>query len=193
MINENFIYLGVCISLWGGFSYIRDTVRGNIQPNRVSWGLWGLGVMIAFAAEIDQGVGLQSLATFMTGFVPLLVFFASFINPKAYWKITSFDMLCGSFSLLGIVLWYVTQQANVAIVFAIFADLMAGVPTLMKSYHYPESENWVEFATSFISMSIAMLTFETWTFAYYAFPLYIVCYNLSAFVLIKFELGKHRA
>jgi len=190
MININFVYLGLLINLLGGISYIRDTIIGKIQPNRVSWGLWGLGVMIAFAAEIKQGVGVQSLATFMVGFTPLLIFFASFLNKKAYWKLTKFDALCGLLSLAGITLWLLTKNANVAILFSIFADLMAGIPTLVKSYKFPESENWIEFASSFISVSIAMLTLKQFGFAFIAFPLYIFCYDLVAFLLIKFKLGK---
>jgi len=190
MINENFVYLGAFINLLGATSYIIYTLQGKVKPNRVSWGLWGLGVMVAFAAEIKQGVGIQSLATFMVGFCPLLVFFASFVNKKAYWKITKFDILCGLLSVVGLILWYLTNNPNLAILFSIFADLMAGIPTLAKSYKYPETENFLEFASSFVSMGIAMLTFKNFGFAFLAFPIYIIFYDFSAFLLIKFKLGK---
>ncbi len=190
MINENFVILGAIINLIGGISYIRDTLAGKVQPNRVSWGLWGLGVMVAFTAELKQGVGIQSIATFMVGFVPLLIFIASFANKKAYWQLTKFDALCGVLSLFGLILWQITKNPNIAILFSIFADLMAGVPTLVKSFKFPETENWVEFMSSLISVSIAMLTLKDFSFAYLAFPLYIFFYDLTGFVLIKFKLGK---
>lgn len=190
MLNENFVILGAFINLLGGISYIKDTIQGKIQPNRVSWGLWALAVAIAFSAEVSQGVGIQSLATFMVGFTPLLIFLASFVNKKAYWKLTKFDLLCGALSIIGLILWFVTKIGNIAILFSIFADLMAGVPTLVKSYKFPETENWIEFMSSFISVSIAMLTIKSWTFAYYAFPLYIFLYDLTAVILIKFKVGK---
>lgn len=82
MLNENFVILGALINLAGGASYIRDTIRGTVRPNRVSWGLWAVAVMVAFSAEISQGVGVLSLATFITGFVPLLIFLASFAKKK---------------------------------------------------------------------------------------------------------------
>lgn len=190
MLNENFVLLGVFINLLGGISYIKDTVQGKIRPNRLSWGLWAVAVLIAFSAEISQGVGIQSLATFMVGFTPLLIFLASFVNKKAYWKISRFDLLCGVLSIVGLILWQITKIGNIAIIFSIFADLMAGIPTLTKSYKYPETENWIEFMSSFISMGIAMLTIKIWTFAYYGFPLYIFLYDLTAVLLIKFKLGK---
>lgn len=146
--------------------------------------------MVAFSAELKQGVGIQSLATFMVGFVPLLIFLTSFVNKKAYWKLTPFDMLCGLLSGLGLILWYFTKNANLAILFSIFADLTAGIPTLIKSFKFPETENWIEFMSSFISVSIALLTMKTFSFAYLAFPIYILLYDLTGFIFIKFKVGK---
>lgn len=190
MLNENFVFLGAFIYLLGGISYIKDTITGKTKPNRVTWSLWTIAVMIAFSAEINQGVGIRAIATFMVGFVPFLIFLASFVNKKSYWKLTKFDLLCGAFSIIGLILWYVTKIGNIAIAFSIFADFMAGIPTLMKSYKFPETENWIEFTSSAINVAIAMLTFQTWTFAYYAFPLYIFLFDITAILFIKFKIGK---
>ncbi len=98
MLHPNFIFVGVGLQFLGGLSYLLDTIKGKIQPNKVSWFLWSLAPLIAFVAEVKQGVGIQSLATFIVGFVPLLVFFASFVNKKAKWQIGKFDILCGILS-----------------------------------------------------------------------------------------------
>jgi hypothetical protein len=190
MLNPNFAIVGALINLVGSASYISDTLRGKVKPNRVTWGLWAVSSFIAFAAEVKQGVGIQSIMTFMVGFSPLLIFIASFWNKKAYWKLGKFDLACGSFSVLALVLWYVTKVGNVAIIFSILADLSAGLPTLIKSYKFPETENYIEFATSFTSAILTLLTFNDWSFKNYGFPLYIFAYDLIAFSLIKFKLGK---
>jgi hypothetical protein len=190
MLNPNFVILGVLINLLGSISYIIDTLKGRIKPNKVSWGLWAVAPMIAFAAEIKQGVGIQSLMTFMVGFSPLLIFIASFFNRKSYWKITKFDLICGSLSVIGLILWYITKNGNAAIIFSIFADLTAGIPTLIKSYNFPETENYLEFASSFLSALITILTLRIWSFEYSGFPIYILVFDLLAFILIKFRLGK---
>jgi hypothetical protein len=189
MLNENFVIIGVFINFLGSLSYIADTVKGKVRPNRVSWGIWALAVFIAFAAEKSQGVGILSLATFIVGFSPLMIFIASFVNKKAYWKITRFDGLCAVLSLLGLLLWLQTRNGNYAIMFSIFADLMAGIPTLIKSFRYPETENWIEFMSSFVNVSIALLTVKIWSFANFGFPLYILIFDMAAFLLIKFKLG----
>ena len=51
--------------------------------------------MIAFAAEVAQRVGLNAVLTLAVGFGPLMVVAASFLDPKAYARVTPFDVGCG--------------------------------------------------------------------------------------------------
>lgn len=190
MIDERFIFLAVGLNLFGGFSYLVDTLKGKTKPNKVSWLLWGVAPMIAFAAQLKQGVGLVSLMTFTVGFSPVIIFFASFINKKATWKITKFDLICGALSVIGLALWGITRVGNLAILFAILADGLAGVPTLVKSYKAPETENYQAYLFAGIAAIITLLIIKEWDFAHLAFPVYIFFFNLIAFPLIKFELGK---
>lgn len=190
MISEKFVILGAIISLSGSLAYVRATLRGKTQPNRVSWFMWALAPLVAFAAQIDKGVGLIALMTFMVGFGPLLVFIASFVNKNAVWKLGPFDIICGMFSLAGLVLWLITKEGNIGIAFAIAADTLAALPTIVKSYTNPETENHWAFTLAAISAGIAMLTIDQWTFAHYGFSVYIfsICILLAS--LIKFKLGK---
>jgi len=190
MLNENFVLLGAFINLLGVISYVKDTLAGKVKPNRATWGLWALAAFIAFSAEIKQGVGIQALCTFMFAFNPFLIFLASFVNKKAYWALGKLDLYCGTLSVIGLILWYITKNGNIAILFAIFADLTAGIPTLIKSYHFPETENWKEFLSSLINVVVTMFTLKIWSFAYLAFPLYIFLYTFIAIILIRFKVGK---
>ena len=54
MLNQNFVLVGALINLLGGISYIKDTLSGKVQPNRISWRLWAVVVLIPFLAEINQ-------------------------------------------------------------------------------------------------------------------------------------------
>lgn len=190
MINQNFVILGVIFQTIGGLSYLSDTIKGNIQPNKVSWLLWAIAPLIAFAAEISQGVGIQSLTTFIVGFVPLVIFIASFLNKKAMWKIARLDIICGSLSFLGIILWYVTKVGNVAILFSIVADGLAAVPTIVKSYFHPESENVNVYLYGIINAGIGLLVIRTWNFEHFGFPAYLFILTAILTLLIKFKLGK---
>jgi len=86
MLSENWNIVGAILIFFGAGQYLLQTLKGEAQPNRVSWLIWTIAPLIAFFSEIKQGVGLQSLLTFMVGFMPLLILLASFVNKKAYWK-----------------------------------------------------------------------------------------------------------
>jgi len=191
MINQNFVIVGAVIATAGSLSYLIDTLKGRVKPNRVSFLLWSLAPLIAFFAEIRQGVGIQALMTFMAGFLPLMIFIASFVNKKAVWNLTRFDLTCGALSIVGLVLWYITQSGNIAILFSIIADGLAAIPTVVKSFHYPETESAVPFIASAISAVLTLLTITVWNLANVAFPLYIAFITLVIFSLVQFKLGKH--
>lgn len=190
MINQNFVIVGAIIAAIGSISYLVDIVKGKVKPNRVSFLLWSFAPLIAFVAELQQGVGLQSLMTFVVGFLPLTIFIASFVNKKAEWKLTRFDFTCGALSLIGLVLWYLTKSGNVAIIFSILADGLAALPTIVKSFNYPETESaWLYF-TGTLSAAITLLTVKVWDLANIGFPIYILLITLVISVLVQFRLGK---
>ncbi len=174
MLNSNFAILGALCAFIFNFTYVVDTFKGRTQPNRVTWVLWTLAPMIAFAAEIMQGVGVASILTFAVGFGPLLVVLASLLNKKAYWHLTKFDVFCGSLSVLAIILWLITGKGDVAIIFSILADFLAALPTIIKAYKNPETESYLTYFGASVGGIITLLTVTNWTFSNYAFDVYIM-------------------
>jgi hypothetical protein len=190
MLDSHFVIIGTLIGTAGSVAYLIDTLKGKVKPNRVSFLLWSIAPLIAFFAQIKQGVGLEALMTFSTGFQPLTVFIASFVNKQAEWKLTRFDLICGILSLVGLVLWMITRVGNVAIFFSIVADGLAAVPTIMKAYKYPDTEiAWPWIATVF-GVILTLLTLSTFTFANSGFILYILIENILIYSLVQFRLGE---
>ncbi|HJP80848.1 MAG TPA: hypothetical protein VJ841_00425 [Candidatus Saccharimonadales bacterium] len=189
MINENFVIIGAILNIIGSSSYAWSTLKGTTQPNRISWFLWAVIPMIAFSAQLKEGVGLPALMTFMVGFGPFLIFVASLQNRKAYWKISRLDWWCGGLSILAALLWVITGTGLVAIILSILADFLAGMPTLLKAFSHPESEQPGVFRNGALSALITMLAIQHWTFAASAFSLYIFLVCATLYMLIRFKLG----
>jgi hypothetical protein len=189
VINVNWIFLGAAIGALGTSVYLRDTLRGTTQPNRVTWLMWAIAPLLAAAVELNEGVGIRVLPTFMVGFMPLLVFAATFHNPAAMWKIRRVDYACGVMSAVGTAVWLATRNGVLAISAAILADFLAGVPTMMKSWTHPETETVYSYVGAVISMTILLLTIQRWTFDVAAFPLFIVCIASVEVFLVGFEPG----
>ncbi len=190
MIDERFVYFGVALSLIGGLKYVIDTLKGKAKPNRITWLLWSIAPLLAFSAEIQKGVGIQSLMTLVVGINPLLVFFASFINKNSYWKLNKTDYFYGSLALVGIIAWKITGDGNVAIIFSILADGFGSLPTVIKSFKNPETESSTIYLFSGINALITLLTIKTWTFAHWGFPTYFLIICTILVLLTHFKLGK---
>lgn len=163
------VFVGGAVNLYGSFWYIKDVIRGDTKPNRVSWLMWSIAPLIATAAAYANGVRWAVLPVFLSGFSPIMTFIASFVNPHAYWKITRFDYCCGFFSLLALVSWGITKEPAVAIAFAIASDLFAGIPTLVKAWLHPETESGSTYWGGLCSTLTGFFAIHAWIFSAYAF------------------------
>ncbi len=179
---EYLVFLAAIATLLATFVYVRSMFRGSAKPNRISWLMWSIAPFIAAAAALSNGVGLAALPVFMSGLSPFLIFSASFVLRNAHWRLTSFDYVCGVLSALALILWFVTKDPNIAIIFAIASDALASVPTLTKAWNHPETEIAWPFLVGVFNAVTSFSAIVIWTFSSYAFPAYLMIINLLLFV-----------
>lgn len=172
------VLVSAAISVYGSAAYIRDTLKGTTKPNRVSFGLWALAPLIGTAAALSADAdGWATVRIFMSGLMPLLIFLASFINPQSFWKLTTFDFLCGAFSVLALIIWVLADSPIMAILFAAIADGFATIPTLVKAWKYPETETGITYVMSFIAAIIIIPAIPVWNIENAAFQIYLLVAN----------------
>lgn len=185
MLPESFAIIGAVIGSLGGLYYLYDTITGRAQPNRVTWLLWGIFPLIIFVAQRAQGIESISWTSLVAGLVPLLVVAASFFNKKAYWKSAPRDYYLMVAALVGIILWAITDNPNLALLFSLVADILAAIPTLIKSYSHPQSESWIGYTISAIGFGISLLSVQVFDFENAAFVAYIFVLNATLAVLVS--------
>ena len=110
MLPENIIFVGVAINLFCCIWYVKSIISGNTRPNLVSWFIWMLAPFIGTFLALKAGAGFSVLGIFMAGFGPLLVIIVSIFRKNAFWKIETFDLICGFFSLMALVLYIFTYN-----------------------------------------------------------------------------------
>ena len=189
MIDPRFVYLAMVLSLVGVAGYIRDTLRGVTTPNRVTWGLWALEGVLAFAVEIKQHVGLAAGMTLMLGLGPILVVTASFRHHHGVWRLTTFDIVCAVISLAGIAFWALVNAPTIALVSFVVADQVAALPTVRKSWLAPETETWWAFAMGSLNTGITLATLHEITTAGALFPGVIMLTDALLVILITTRVG----
>jgi hypothetical protein len=187
MIDEHFVWVGVGLLFIGGGMYVRDIIAGTVRPNVVTWFLWALAPLIAFAAQLQQGVGSAAWLTFAVGFCPAVICVAAV--KKGFIRLTTLDYICGGMSLLALVAWQLSHNPMWAIIFSILADCLAAVPTLIKSFRDPSSESPLLFLLFMVSAILTLLAVKQWTLENVAFALYILVLYTVLFILVRFKIG----
>lgn len=185
------VLLSAAISIYGSSAYIRDTLKGQSKPNRVSFFLWSLAPLIGTAAALSAHADpWATVRIFTSGLMPLLILLSSFVNPQSYWKLTTFDLLCGVFSVLALVVWGVADSPRLAILFAAIADGFACIPTLVKAWKYPETETGLAYIMSFFAALVVIPAIPVWNIENSAFQIYLLIANtLLMFAVYRKRLG----
>lgn len=178
MLSEKIIYIGVLINLILSIWYIRTIFVSGTRPNLVSWFIWMLAPFIGTFLALKAGAGFSVLGIFMSGFTPLLVIIFCLIKKNAFWKINSFDIICGLFSIISLIIYVLTKNLSISILFAIVSDGLAAVPTIIKSWKSPESESASVYLGGIINNILALLIIKNWIFSIYSFNIYFILLNI---------------
>ena len=183
MLPEYFAVIGSVIASTGGIYYAYLTFKGRVKPNKVTWFFWSAFPMIAFVAQLSQGVGLVAWATFVAGAPPVLVLVGSLFNKDAYWQTRRIDYWFAGAGVLSVIAWQATNIPNIAFTFALLADLLVALPTFIKTYRFPETENWKAYGVSAFGFLLAVVAVHEWSYENYAFVVYLFLLNLGIAVL----------
>lgn len=184
MIAENFMYLGAAFYVFGYYFYLRSMFKGETRPNLVSWCIWIIAPMIGVFFQLKAGAGLSILPIFMAGFGPVIVVLAALWKKNAFWKINSFDLVCGAFALIALVIYIITHSLELSIIFAILADALAFTPTFKKAWTNPESENGLLYVSTTVVNIVGLLVIKDWSFTIYSFGLVLIFMNLAMVAVI---------
>ncbi len=178
MFPEQIIFIGILINLFCSFWYIKNTLKGDTKPNPVSWFIWSLAPFVGVFLQLRAGAGWSVMGVFMAGFAPLLIVIFSLFRRNRFWKIRPFDIVCGFFSILALIIYVATSNVAVSIVFAILSDFLAYIPTFVKTWKNPETETSSVYLAGIINNILSLLIIKNWFFTIYSFQIYLILGNL---------------
>jgi hypothetical protein len=177
------VVLSALVSVFGASFYIRDTLSGKTQPNRVTWSMWATAPLIGTAAAIASGASFWAMVrVFLAGFLPLLIFLASFVNRRSHWQLNRFDLGCGALSVAALIVWVAADSPRSAILLAAAGDGFAAIPTFAKAWRFPETETGAMFIGSFLSSVLVMPSIPEWNIENAAFTIYL-CFTSGLLLL----------
>jgi hypothetical protein len=140
-----------------------------------TWALLGGG--------LSSGFWLSAASTFQA----IVIFILSFRWDYGGWE--RLDIICLVIALVGLLLWQTSGSALVALYAAILADIVGIIPTFVKTYKLPHTENWQFFAIDTLAGSLSLLAVTSLTLYAISYPVYIVLINGFTAILI---IGRKR-
>jgi hypothetical protein len=91
----------------------------------------------------------------------------------------TFDYICWALSILALVLWWITKEPLIAIIFSIASDGFAAIPTIIKSWKHPDTESVEAYTTGLFNSLTSFFALRTFGISELAFPVYLVLVNSS--------------
>lgn len=177
-----FITISVIISLISPIIYVKEIVGGSARPHRTTRLVLLVTTILTTLSLIAQkdtvAVWLAGVATFQS----ITIFILSIKYGMGGWA--KIDIISLLIALTGIVLWKITSSPQLALFFAVGADIIGMIPTLIKTYKLPKTESWLFFFLDTIGALFNLFAIQTWVLKDYVFPLYIFIINMIMVLLI---------
>jgi F0F1-type ATP synthase assembly protein I len=168
--------------------YIRDIFLFKTKPERMTWFLWSVLLAIAFFAQISKG-GTWSLITTGVDFLGVIIIFILSLK-YGMGGMKKLDIVALIGAMIGLVLWYITDEALTALLITIFIDFLAGMLTIVKTYKEPHTETMKAYVICGTGGLLGALSVGEFNFSLIIFPLWICILNYT--IAITVVLGKRK-
>lgn len=190
----NFPLLGV-LGILGGifatigiFPYVRDIIWGKTRPERATWLIWVVLGCIAFASQLAKGATDSLWMTGLETLGQLVVLIFAFKYGVGGLKKSDYIALC--IAGFGLILWYFTKEAAIALYIIIAIDFVGSLLTIQKSYLQPETETLSIWVLSFIGGFLTILSVGKLDVILLSYPFFI--FTMNGIVALAILLGRRR-
>lgn len=151
--------------------------------------MWASAPLIGAGAALSGGADTWATSRIlMSGLVPSAVFITALLIRTAYWKLNTFDILCGVFSLCALIAWLFAGSPVVAVLLSVMGDVAATIPTLVKGWKYPETETGKTYVFGLIASLLALPAIPVWDVVNASFQLYLVAANVLLALVVYRKL-----
>jgi len=187
VISTQWMVLACGLALLGCLHYSWTTATGSSRPNLVTWSIWSVVPTVAFAAQIVDGVGLPAALTLMAGLGPAIVVATAVVTRHFHARWTLLDTVCGVLAVIALIGWLAADSPAIAVVLAVVADGLVLIPTVVKAWGDPSSENAWFFVAIGVAATITLLVLSERTVTSAGFAVYQLsaCTILVAILLLR--------
>lgn len=158
-----FAIVAALLAVGGNLPYLRDILRGRVQPHPFTWLVWTIVSCVIFFGQVAKGAGIGALPTAASEIFTVIIFIFSL--RYGFKKVTTTDKVFLAVALLGIVPWVLTKDPTVSVVIVVLIDLTATLPTIRKMWRHPETEVPLLYGTNVVRHLMALVSLQAYSVA----------------------------
>jgi len=179
--------LSVAIGLVSYAAYFHGIIKGGVRPHPFTWMIWGLLMLIGYAAAYVGGGGAGTWTLLITA---LLAFIVAGFGTRT--KIARSDWAALIAALIAIPAWRMTSDPLIAVVIISAIDAIGIYPTFRKAYSKPQEESASAFSISTLQFAVSIFALEQKSLTTVLYPATIVTLNvlLVAMILLRRLKGR---
>ncbi len=187
--SMNRFYIGIIAGIVSALAYIiyfRSILKGETKPSRVTWWIWTfMGAIMAssYYASGARDSMWSPIVEFIGPFLTALLAIKYGEGSRA----DKTDKICFLGGIISIILWALTGNPVVALIFNLTIDFFAVVPTIKKSYLRPQNESFWAWSGTGLGDFLNLLAAGTTSFAIVIYPAWMLFVDLIIIGLLGFR------
>lgn len=178
--------LGGIFATIGIIPYVKDILFGKTRPERATWLIWTVLGGIAFFSQVAKGATSSLWMTGLETLGQLVVLLLSIKVGKG--KFHKKDYIALIAASIGLILWYFTSEAAVALYIVIGIDFSGTILTIQKAYLDPDSETLSTWLLATIGGVLTILAVGKIDIILLSYPVFI--FAMNGIIALSIILGK---
>jgi hypothetical protein len=189
-MKEIFALISFIIIVAPIIPYAKDMTRGRVKPSRSTRVMFLGLLLLAFFQQysLGSGLGLALLVGEILGSVTVLLLSIRY----GVGGLAKLDIVCYTLLILDLCIWAITKNALLAIFLTMLADMIALLPTVVKTWKDPQSETYYWWLMGVIAPVFGILSEGNFSLQEVLFPVYLLLANLLVVLLIVVPRGASR-
>lgn len=176
--NEIIGMVSVIIAFVGFFPYFMSCIKKETKPHMFSWLVWGVTGFAVYFGQQEHDAGAGAWVVLAESVLCSAVgIYAIFYGEHHF---TKSDWISLGFAVLGISIFAVSDNAELALCVLAAVDIIAFYPTVRKSWGSPYEEQMGLYALSTLSLVVSCFALENYDFA--------TMFNLLLVIVIQMGL-----
>ncbi len=181
-IQEILVGVAVVFAIIGNVPYLADVLKGKVKPHPYTWFVWSIVSLTTFFGGFSRGAGIGAIPTGVSEFFTIIIFIFSL--KYGFASIQKRDTVFLVIALAGLIPWAFTNDPTISVITVVGIDVVAFIPTLLKTWKLPGTENRILYAMNVGRHILTLFSLQAYNIATTLHSLAMIITNTMMVIFI---------